>query len=60
MKRIEFHDREPETKEIRDILDSEPSLITFVYGPINSGKTALVTHLIDQLPEDYKVFYGTV
>nr|QNO49772.1 putative ATP-binding protein [Methanosarcinales archaeon ANME-2c ERB4]QNO50124.1 putative ATP-binding protein [Methanosarcinales archaeon ANME-2c ERB4] len=57
MKRIEFHDREKETKEIRDILNSEPSLITFVYGPINSGKTALVTHLIKHLPENYVVFY---
>ncbi|KAF5416132.1 MAG: putative ATP-binding protein [Candidatus Methanogaster sp.] len=57
MKRIEFHDRERETKEITDILDSEPSLITFVYGPINSGKTALINHLIDQLPEDYAPFY---
>ncbi|PXF58264.1 MAG: ATP-binding protein [Candidatus Methanogaster sp.] len=57
MKRIEFHDREKETEEIRDILNSEPSLITFVYGPINSGKTTLITHLVDQLPEDYKVFY---
>ncbi|RLG29975.1 hypothetical protein DRO03_05785 [Methanosarcinales archaeon] len=38
MKRIEFHNREKETKEIMAILDSEPSLITFVYGPINSGK----------------------
>ncbi len=57
MKRIEFHDREREAKEIMDILDSEPSLITFVYGPINSGKTTLVNNLIDRLPEDYKVFY---
>ena len=57
MKRIEFHNREPETKEIMDILDSEPSLVTFIYGPINSGKTALVNHLIDRLPDDYKVFY---
>jgi AAA+ ATPase superfamily predicted ATPase len=57
MKRIEFHDREKETKEIRDILDSEPSLITFVYGPINSGKTTLIGHLIDQLPEAYAPFY---
>ena len=57
MKRIKFHDRELETKEIMDILDSEPSLVTFVYGPINSGKTALVTHLIDRLPENYVVFY---
>ena len=57
MKRIEFRDREKETKEIRDILDSEPSLITFVYGPINSGKTTLISHLIDQLPEAYAPFY---
>jgi len=57
MKRIEFHDREKETKEITDILDSEPSLITFVYGPINSGKTTLISHLIDQLPEEYAPFY---
>jgi hypothetical protein len=57
MKRIKFHDRGPETKEIMDILDAEPSLITFIYGPINSGKTALVTHLIDQLPEGYVIFY---
>jgi AAA+ ATPase superfamily predicted ATPase len=57
MMRIEFHNREKEIKEIRDILDAEPSLITFVYGPINSGKTALVNHLVEQLPENYVVFY---
>ena len=57
MKRIEFHDRGPETKEIMAILDSEPSLITFVYGPINSGKTTLINHLIGQLPEEYAPFY---
>jgi len=57
MKRIEFHDREEEKQEIRSILDAEPSLITFVYGPINSGKTTLITHLIEELPDDYVVFY---
>ncbi|CAD6492584.1 MAG: putative ATP-binding protein [Candidatus Argoarchaeum ethanivorans] len=57
MKRTPFHDREKETKEIRDILDAEPSLITFVYGPINSGKTTLITHLIEELSDDYVVFY---
>ena len=57
MKRIEFHDREQEAEEIRDIPGTEPSLITFVYGPLNSGKTALINHLVDRLPEDYKVFY---
>jgi AAA+ ATPase superfamily predicted ATPase len=57
MKRIAFHDREKEIKEIRAILDAEPSLITFVYGPINSGKTTLIRHLIEQLPEEYTIFY---
>jgi AAA+ ATPase superfamily predicted ATPase len=57
MKRIEFHDREKEMKEIMKILEVEPSLITFIYGPMNSGKTTLCDHLISQLPEDYVVFY---
>ena len=57
MKRIAFHDRERETDEIMKILDAEPSLITFVYGPINSGKTTMISHLIKELPEDYAPFY---
>ncbi len=57
MRQIGFHNREKEIKEIKNLLDAEPSLITFVYGPINSGKTALINHLIKQLPEDYVVFY---
>jgi len=57
MKRIEFHDRETEMKEFMNILNSEPSLITFVYGPINSGKTTLINHLIEQLPVEYTPFY---
>ncbi|MEA1894263.1 MAG: ATP-binding protein [Euryarchaeota archaeon] len=57
MRHIEFHNREKEMKKIRDILDAEPSLITFVYGPINSGKTTTISHLIKELPEDYTPFY---
>ena len=57
MMEVTFYDREPEIKEIMDILSMKPRLITFVYGPINSGKTELITHLIEQLPEDYVVFY---
>jgi AAA+ ATPase superfamily predicted ATPase len=58
VKRIGFHNREKEIREFRGIPDSEPSLITFVYGPINSGKTALVNHLISrQLPGEYVSFY---
>ncbi len=54
---IEFYDREEEIKEIMRILGTTPNLITFVYGPINSGKTTLFQHLIRTLPEDYRVFY---
>ncbi|MHC1575092.1 MAG: ATP-binding protein [Candidatus Methanogasteraceae archaeon] len=57
MRNIEFHNREKETKEIRAIIDSRPTLITFVYGPINSGKTELINNLMKSLPETQKVFY---
>ena len=57
MRRTEFHNREKETKDIMDILDTEPSLITFIYGPINSGKTTTISHLIKELPKDYAPFY---
>jgi len=54
---IEFYDREKEIREIMGILNSRPDLITFVYGPINSGKTELFSHLIGKLSDDYVVFY---
>ena len=57
MKRIPFHNRERELNEVMKILEAEPSLITFVYGPINSGKTTMISHLIEQLSEDYAPFY---
>ena len=57
MMEVTFYDREQELKEMMDILSMKPRLITFVYGPINSGKTELITHLIEELPEDYVVFY---
>ncbi len=57
MKRIEFHDREKETMELARILSTDPTLITFIYGPINSGKTELINNLIKNLPESQKVFY---
>ena len=57
MRNIEFHNREKEIKEIRAILDRQPTLITFIYGPINSGKTELINNLIKSLPETQKVFY---
>jgi hypothetical protein len=56
-RKIEFFNRESETAEIKNILESEPRLITFIYGPINSGKTSLIMNLIGDLPKDYVVFY---
>ena len=54
---IEFYNREKEIQEIINILNSRPDLITFVYGPINSGKTELFNYLIGKLSDDYVVFY---
>ena len=57
MRHIEFHNREKETRELTRILSTDPTLITFVYGPINSGKTELINNLIKNLPKSQKVFY---
>ncbi len=57
MLEIEFHDREKELEEITSILNTRADLITFVYGPINSGKTELFQQLIKTLPKDFVVFY---
>ena len=57
IKSIEFFNRESEKEEILNILRAEPRLITFIYGPINSGKTSLITNLIENLPDDHAVIY---
>ncbi len=57
MLEIEFWDREKEMEEITKMLNTRPDLITFIYGPINSGKTELIQHLIKQLSDDFVVFY---
>jgi len=54
---VEFFDREKGKEEILNILKAKPQFINFIYGPINSGKTALITNLIEELPKDYVVFY---
>ena len=54
---IEFHDREKEIEEIMRILRSPPNLITFVCGPINSGKSSLMEEVSKKLGKDYVVFY---
>ena len=57
MLKIEFYDREREIREIVNILNNRPDLITFIYGPINSGKTELINHLVDRLGDEFVVFY---
>ncbi len=42
---------------MKAVLSGEPNLVYFVYGPINSGKTALLTKVFEELPEGYIVFY---
>jgi len=55
---MKFFDREREIAEILHILNKEPDDIYFIYGSINSGKTALIKHIIEnKLNDDYKVFY---
>ena len=57
IQRIEFFNREKEKQEILNILRTEPQIINFIYGLINSGKTTLITNLIENLPNKYVVFY---
>ncbi len=52
-----FYDREREIEEMKAVLSGEPNLVYFVYGPINSGKTALLMKVFEELPEEYVVFY---
>ncbi|AAB98139.1 hypothetical protein MJ_0147 [Methanocaldococcus jannaschii DSM 2661] len=55
---MKFFNREKEIHEILSILEGEPNIIYFIYGPLNSGKTALIKHIIEnKLSDDYKVFY---
>jgi len=55
---MRFFNRENEINEILRILNREPDDIYFIYGPLNSGKTALIKHIIEnKLSDDYRVFY---
>ena len=53
----EFVDREREKRELKAVLSGRPNLVYFVYGPINSGKTALLMKVAEELSEDYRIFY---
>jgi len=54
---VPFFNREKEVAGLKSILSGEPNVIWFVYGPINSGKTALITKVLEELPDGYCVFY---
>ncbi|WP_048055485.1 ATP-binding protein [Methanotorris igneus] len=58
---MKFFNREKEIKEISVIIEGEPNLIYFIYGPINSGKTTLINHIINnelkKSNKKYAVFY---
>jgi AAA+ ATPase superfamily predicted ATPase len=56
---MKFFNREKEINQITSILEGEPNLIYFIYGSINSGKTALINEIINnRLDKDrYVVFY---
>ena len=53
----EFVNREREIKELTNSLSGRLNFVYFVYGSINSGKTALLTEVYKNLPENYVVFY---
>ncbi len=53
----EFVNREKELKELRELLSGRPNFIYFIYGPINSGKTALLMKIFENLPQNYEIFY---
>ncbi|WP_048055482.1 ATP-binding protein [Methanotorris igneus] len=55
---MKFFNREKEINEILHILNKEPDDIYFIYGPLNSGKTILINHIITKkLDKKYIPFY---
>ncbi len=56
---MKIFNREKEIKEILAILEGEPNSIYFIYGPMNCGKTALITEVINNRLDKnkYVVFY---
>ena len=52
-----FYNRERDVSRMLAVLSGEPNLVYFVYGPINSGKTALLNRVFEELDDSYRVFY---
>ena len=56
---MKFFNREKEIREILNLIETEPKLINFIYGPINSGKTALINEIVENKlnKNKYQVFF---
>ena len=55
---MKFFNREKEIREILNLIKVEPKFINIIYGPINSGKTALIKAVITRLDlKKYLPFY---
>lgn len=54
---MKFWDREKEKEEIKAYLKSEPNAILFVYGPKSSGKSTLLSKVVEELPKNDFVYY---
>jgi AAA+ ATPase superfamily predicted ATPase len=52
-----FYNRDGDKEKIKRILSGEPNLVYFMYGPINSGKTALLMRVFEEIGDEYVVFY---
>ncbi|MFA4647842.1 ATP-binding protein [Pyrococcus kukulkanii] len=52
-----FFDRERELGKLLKMVSYDPNMITFIYGPINSGKTVLMSELTKRIAKDFTVFY---
>jgi len=52
-----FYNREKEQQELLTILKIDPTLVYFMYGPINSGKTNLINEVLQHLQKPLIPFY---
>ncbi|MFA4647277.1 ATP-binding protein [Pyrococcus kukulkanii] len=55
--KVIFFNRQHELDKLIRLVFTEPNMITFIYGPINSGKTALMMELTRRLSDEYVAFY---
>ncbi|MCD6449256.1 MAG: ATP-binding protein [Thermotogaceae bacterium] len=54
---MRFWDREKEVKDLKAHIESEPNSILFVYGPKSSGKSTLLSKVVEELPKKDFVYY---